>query len=188
MNSILAKPVENTQSKMLVGVFKQQIEYLTKRGFKPTFNIIDNVASKAIRAYFESANIGIQLVETHNHQVNAAERAVQTYKNLFISGLCTCDKKNLTVLSSKLVKQFQDSCNMLRTSRVHPKLLAYHVLEGFHNFNRVPWAPPGKRATIFNPPEVRASWDPWALDAWYIGPSPLHYRNWYFYIPSTGGF
>jgi hypothetical protein len=44
---------------------------------------------------------------------------------------------------------------MLRTSRAHPQLLAYHVLEGAHDFNRVPWAPPGTRATIFNPPETR---------------------------------
>ena len=35
---------------------------------------------------------------------------------------------------------------MLQTSRVHPKISAYHCLEGIHDFNRVPWAPPGTRA------------------------------------------
>ena len=171
----------------MVRVFRQKIEYLNDRGFKPVFNIIDNVASKAVRAYLEKEKVGIQLVEPHNHRVNAAERAVQTFKNLFISGLATCDENFPTILWSKLVKQCQDTCNMLRTSRVHPKISAHHCLEGTHDFNRVPWAPPGTRATIFNPPEVRGSWGPRALDAWYVGPAPLHYCNWTFYVPSTGG-
>ena len=77
---------------------------------------------------------------------------------------------------------------MLRTSCVHPKLSAFHVLEGQHDYNRVPFGPPGTRATIINPPELRTSWGPRALDAWYAGPSWLHYRCMHFQIPSTGGY
>ena len=66
-NAILAEPIENAQDKTMVRVFKAQIKYLTKRGFKPSFNIIDNVASKAVRAYLESEDIDVQLVEPHNH-------------------------------------------------------------------------------------------------------------------------
>ena len=77
---------------------------------------------------------------------------------------------------------------MLRTSRVHPKISAFHCLEGVHDFNRVPFAPPGQRATIFNSPETRPSWGPRALDAWYANPAWHHYRCWEFYVPSTGGF
>ena len=172
----------------MVRMFKGQIHYLTKRGFKPTFNIIDNVASKAIRKFLEEEIIGFQLVEPHNHRVNAAERAFQTFKNLYISGLATCDEHFPTILWSRLIKHCQDSINMLRTPCVHPKVLAYHCLEGVLDFNRVPWAPPGTRATIFNPPEIRSSWGPRALNAWYVGPVRHHYCNWYFYIPSTGGF
>ena len=64
---------------------------------------------------------------------------------------------------------------MLRTARTHPKISAYHALEGVHDFNRVPFAPPGGRWTIFNPPEKRGSWEPRALDAWYVGPAYNHY-------------
>ena len=76
---------------------------------------------------------------------------------------------------------------MLRTSRVHPKLSAFHVLEGQHDFNRVPFGPSGTRATIFNPPETRGSFGPRALDGWYVGPAWDHYRSMIFQIPSTGG-
>ena len=43
-NAILATPVKNMAEEMIVRCFKQNIAYLTKRGFKPTLNIIDNVA------------------------------------------------------------------------------------------------------------------------------------------------
>ena len=77
---------------------------------------------------------------------------------------------------------------MLHTSRVHPKLSAFHVLEGQHDFKRVPFGPTGTRGTIFNPPETRGSYGPRALDCWYVGPAWDHYRGIHFQIPSTGSY
>ena len=171
----------------IVSCFKQNITYLTKRGFKPILNIIDNVASKAVQAYLESEKVNIQLVEPHNHKVNAAERAIQTFNNHLIAGLSTCNARFPSLLWNKIVPQEQDSLNMLCTSRVHLKLSAYSVLEGIHDFNRHPWAPPGTRTTIFNPPETRKYFVPRAIDAWYIGPASQHYRCYNFFLPSTGG-
>ena len=130
----------------------------------------------------------MQLVEPHNHRVNAAERAIQTFKNHTKAGLCICDKEFLPMLWDKIINQAQDTLNMLRTSRVHPKLSAFHVLEGQPDYNRVPFGPPETRATIINPPELRTSWRPRALDACYAGPSWLHYRCMNFEIPFTGGY
>ena len=149
---------------------------MAKQGFKPCYNIIDNVATTAVKTYLDSKNIKTQFVEPNNHCVNAAERSIQTFKNHTITGLCTCDREFPSALWSYIIKQAQDTLNMLRTSRVHPKLSSYHVLEGQHDFNRIPFGPPGTRAMIFNPPEVRTSWGPRALDAWYIGPAWDHYR------------
>ena len=64
--AILIEPVENTKSKTLVHVFKDKIDYLAKRSFKPKFNIMDNAASKAVRKYLEEENISLQLVKPHN--------------------------------------------------------------------------------------------------------------------------
>ena len=131
--------------------------------------------------------MNIQLVEPHNHRVDAAERAIQTFKNHLISGLSTCDASFPSLLWNKIVPQAQDSLNMLLTSRVHPKLSVYSVLEVIHDFNRHPWDPPGTRATMFNPPETRTSFGPRAIDAWYIGPAPQHCPCYNFFLPSTGG-
>lgn len=107
--------------------------YLAKRGFKPCFDIIDNVASKPVQVYLKANDIKIQLVEPHNHMVNAAERVIQTFKNHLIAGFCTIDRDCRAVIWSKFTPQAQDSLNMLRTLRVHPKGSTYHILEGIHD-------------------------------------------------------
>ena len=76
-NSILAEAILNTKDKTIIKVFKEKLSYLTRRGFKPRFNILDNIASKAIIEFLtKECNIDIQVVEPHNHRVNAAERAI----------------------------------------------------------------------------------------------------------------
>jgi len=69
-NSNQATPIKGAKDETMVEAFKMNIEYLNKRGFKPKFNIMDNVASKAIRAYLEEENIDFHLVEPHNHRAN----------------------------------------------------------------------------------------------------------------------
>ena len=184
-NAILATPIKDTTDESMLTAFEDNIEYLSSRGFKPIYNIIDNVASTAIKKYLAKKNIAFQLVEPYNHRANAAERAIQTWKNHFIAGLGVTDQDFPIQLWPHLVQQGTDTLNMLRTSRVYPKLSAYHVLEGTHDFNRHPLAPPGTKATIFNPPETRTSWGPRAIDAWYLGTAKDHYRCLQFYVPTT---
>ena len=75
-NSILATPVKNLKNETTVAAFKTNIEYFKKRNFKPVFNIIDNVATKALKSYLEDKGIKMQLVKPHNHRSNAAEMAI----------------------------------------------------------------------------------------------------------------
>ena len=61
-NAIIATPIIEEKTETIVECFKQNITYLSKRGFKPVYNIIDNVATKAIKTYLESENIKVQFV------------------------------------------------------------------------------------------------------------------------------
>ena len=73
--------------------FDQVFQDLKERGFKPSFNDTDNRATKSIKAYLKTEDAKWQFVERSNHRVvNAAERAIQTFKNHFISGLCSTDR------------------------------------------------------------------------------------------------
>ena len=71
-NEILKAPIKDTKYETMIEDFQTHIKYITKRGFKPSFNIIDYVALKAIKVYLQEENIQMQSVEPHNHQVNAA--------------------------------------------------------------------------------------------------------------------
>ena len=104
-NAILETPIKEAKAETIVECFKQNITYLTNRGFKPVYNIIDNVATKAIKTYMESENIKVQFVTPYDHRVNSAKRAIQTFKNHTISGLCICDEAFPSILWCKLIKQ-----------------------------------------------------------------------------------
>jgi hypothetical protein len=187
-NAILVRAIPNREATTIAKAFQDVFSYLETKGFKPKFNVLDNEASSAITNFLRSQDIKYQFVPPNEHRVNAAERAIQTFKNHFISGLCTTDRDFPFQLWDKLLPQAQDSLNMLRTSRIDPTKSAYEVLEGQHDFNRHPWAPPGCRAVIHEHAENRTSWGPRGTDAWYIGSAPEHYRSYEFYVPDTRAY
>ncbi len=55
-----------------------QFDNLTSKGFKPKINIMDNQATKHIKAFLMKQQCNLQLVELHNHRMIAEERAIQT--------------------------------------------------------------------------------------------------------------
>ena len=69
-----------------------------------------------------------QLVDPHNHRVNAAERAIQTAKEHLIAGLCTTDPNVPIQLWDQLIEQCFITLNLLRRSRKNPRLSAYEAL------------------------------------------------------------
>lgn len=187
-NAIIVRPIPDREASTIVATFQDIFSYLERKGFKPQFNVLDNEASNAITKFLKSTDIKWQFVPPNEHRVNAAERAIQTFKNHFIAGLCSTDRDFPFQLWDKLLPQAQDSLNMLRASRCDPSKSAYEVLEGPHDFNRQPWAPPGCRAVLHEPAATRSSWGPRGTDAWYIGPAKAHYRSYDFYVPETRAY
>ena len=109
---------------------------MTSKGFKPEISILDNISLKAILKFLKNEHkIDLQLVKPNNHQANTAEQAIQTFKNHQIAGICTFDSNFLLTLWNKTIQQGQDTLNILRTARTHPKVSAYRALEGEHDFN-----------------------------------------------------
>ncbi len=64
---------------------------LKTKGFKPKLNVMDNQATKHIKKFLTENECKLQLVEPHNHRVNAAERAIQTFKDALIVALATTE-------------------------------------------------------------------------------------------------
>ena len=185
-NYIFALPINSTSNSHIMEAFKQVFKTLTTHGYKPTFNVTDNQAAEPIKEFMQQQNGTVQFVEPNNHRVNAAERAIQTFKNHFISGLCTTDKDFPFQLWNHLTEQAVITCNILRRSRINPDISAYEQLHGHkYDWNAHPLAPPGTRAIIHSSTLTRTSWGPRGIDAWYCGPALDHYRCNHFYVPET---
>ena len=129
-NSILASPIAGLDDKSIFGAYKTRFRELEAKGFKPKLNIMDNQATKHIKQLLTENKCRLQLVEPHNHRVNAAERAIQTFKDAFIAALATTDSNFPLHLWNKLTSQVQDTLNMMRASRVDHTKLAYEVMNG----------------------------------------------------------
>jgi hypothetical protein len=130
-------------------------------------------------------DITFQLVTPYSHRRNSAEQAIGSFKDHLIAGMCLTDKSFPMHLWDRILPQAFITLNMLRTSRINPKLLAATHIFGQHDFNRAPMAPPGTRIIAHETPGRRRTWAPHGQDGWYTGPALEHYRCYTVYITKT---
>jgi hypothetical protein len=123
-NAILAEPMTNRSENEQLRAFNKLHTYLTERGFTPKLLWLDNEASAAFKSNLRTKNIDYQLVPPHSHRRLAAERAIQTFKNHFITILSGTDKDFPLHLWDRLIPQATTTLNLLRSSRLHPHLSA----------------------------------------------------------------
>ena len=176
LNAIIVWPMPNRTDASMVATFKDIIEEPKSCGHQPQLNVMDNECSKAVQQYITSEKIDIQLVEPHDHRVNAAERAIQTFKHHFIAGLATVYIDFPIQLWDEFLPHAQMTLNMLRTSRQNNTKTAYEELKGPFDFNKTPLAPLGTKSLIYDDPDSRTSWAPHDIDAYYVRPALQHYR------------
>ena len=102
------------------------------------------------------------------HRRNAAERAIRTFKSHFLAGLATCNPNFPITEWDHHLQQSELTLNLLRTSRVNPKLSSYAYLFGNFDFNKTPLALLGTRILIHAKPNKRDSRSFHGEDGWYI--------------------
>ena len=184
-NAILIRAMPNRTDESMVKVFKEVYETFEERNWKPKIHILDNECSKAVKKFILAKNVNIQLVEPHNHRVNAAETAVKAAKYHLIAGLATIDKERTIQLWDKFLPQVEDTMNMIRTSQNNPGISAYEDLHGKFDFNRTPMAPVGTKGLAFISPDKRKTFAPHAHDVIQVDRAPSHYRLLQFWNPRT---
>jgi hypothetical protein len=187
INAILAQPIKYRTAPELLRAFHIMEQELVARGLKPKLMKLDNEASKLLKAYLHQHNIIFQLVPPYSHRRNSAQRAIRSFKDHLIAGLCSTDKSFPMHLWDRLLTQAVITLNMLRTSRINPKLSAATHIYGQYDFNRAPMEPPGTRIISHETPDRRRTWAPHGQDGWYIGPALEHDRCYTVYITKTRG-
>jgi hypothetical protein len=126
-NAILTEALNNRTAPEILRAYKKLVKYLYNRGFRPKIHWLDNEASDELKQFNNSNQLEFQLVPPHMHRRNAAERAIRTWKNHFVAGLCSTDTRFPIHLWDRLLAQATITLNLLRPSRRNPKISAYNM-------------------------------------------------------------
>ena len=92
--AILGLPISGFDDNTVFAANKTQFEFLESKGFKIKLNVMDNQCTKQIKKIITDKGCELMLVEPHNHRVNAAKHAIQTFKDHFISTLATTNSES----------------------------------------------------------------------------------------------
>ena len=184
-NAILQEPLRDRTAGEINRAWTVLFTKLSTGGSTPELWILDNEMSTELQIKMTKYNINFQLVPPHNHRRNSAERAIQTFKNHFLAILASCDPDFPLSEWDRLLDQAEVTLNLLRNSRMNPKLSSYAYLFGNFDFNATPFGPPGTKVQVHVKTQTRNSWAYHSEPGWYVGRSPLHYRCYECYIPKT---
>jgi hypothetical protein len=184
-NYIHAEPMTDRTGPSIIAAYQRSIVFLQSRGFKPLPQRLDNEATGALQDFLIASDIDFQLAPPHVHRRNAAERAIRTFKNHFIAGLCSTNPDFPLNMWEKLLPQCLITLNLLRRSRINPQLSAQAHINGAFDFNRTPLAPPGTKVLIHEKPTSRGTWAPHAVEGWYLGPAQRHYQCYHVWAWAT---
>jgi hypothetical protein len=121
----------------MITAFTKILATHAARGYKPTLNITDNECSKRVEAYIKSNKIYILLVPPHNHQVNAAESVIATFKEYFVAGLATADRNCPLQLWDEFLHQVKLTRNLLRFSRHDPSKSVNKEVHSLYDFKKI---------------------------------------------------
>jgi hypothetical protein len=186
---ILATTMKSRLAPDLVAAYNKLHQQLLDGGVKPVLQRLDNEISRVLIKAIKDKGIDYQLASPHDHRLNPAERAIQTFKNHLISILHGSDSNFPAWLWWQIIPQVIITLNMLRRSRINPKMSAYTQIFGVFDYNRTPLAPIGTRTAVHQrtTQQGRTTFADHGVIGWSIGPAMNHYRHWTFYIPKTRG-
>ena len=167
--------MKNRTDKSMLDAFQSVYEELKAANCSPKLHVLDNECSQAIKKFVQSKKSEIQLVEPHNHRVNAVEPAVKTAKYHLLAALATIDPSYPLQVWDAFLQQVQETLNLLRTSQRNNKISAYKDMAGPFDYNKTPMAPLGTKGLAFVDPGNRARWQMHANDVFCVGRKPQHY-------------
>ena len=116
-NAILAEACPSRTATELEKTYDKLYQRLIKSEIVPVIQRIDNEVSKILIESIESKNLQYQLASPHDHRLNPAERAIQTWKNHFISNLHGCDREFPAYKWCEIIHQCEMTLNMQKYFR-----------------------------------------------------------------------
>ena len=115
------------------------------------------------------------------HGINVAEVSIRIRRNRFVSGLRGTDKLLPIHLWDRLLYQAHIALNIIRLSRLNPKISAHAIVEG------ILWLQQNTFGTTSHHEKYnrRCIWVHHGVQVWHIEPSVEHYWCYKVYIYNT---
>jgi hypothetical protein len=142
-NYVKVVPMKSRFALEWVKAYDHIHQELTAKGFKPKIQTLENEASAALKNFFTTNDVEYQLVPPHCHRRNAAERAIRTFKEHFVTGISSVDPTFPLHLWDRILPQAKITLNLLQTSRLQPQLSTAAHFHGLVDYNKTSFAPPG---------------------------------------------
>ena len=184
-NSIFVGTMRNKTEGEMIRARTQLLHRMKLAGIHPKTQVLDNEASKAYKEAIVTSGMDYQLVLPDDHRRNVAEKAIQTWKDHFISNMSGTAKSFPLHLWDQCIPQMEMQLSLLRQSNANPKISTYAHLYGHHNYNAVPFVPIGMETIVHEKPSRRRSWDQHGKKGWVLGTSREHYRGYSAWIKET---
>ena len=184
-NYIFVEPMRNQTKEEMIRAYKKTISRMRMAGLGIKKHTLDNKALEAFKQCIRQKQIEFELVPPGNHKRNQAERAIQTFKAHFIAILAGVDNKFPLSLWCHLLEPTELTLNLLRQSKMVPKISAFAHVHGHHDYMKKPFAPLGCAIEAHVKPDDRRTWDARSDAGFSLGTSMEHHRCFRVYITKT---
>ncbi len=184
-NYIFVKPMHSRSKEEMTWAYEKTINRMRLAGLGLKIYTLDNKALEAFIQCIREQQMTYKLVPPGNHQRNHAERGIQTFKAHFISILAGMENKFPLSLWCHLLKPTELTLNLLRQSKVAPKISAYAHVRRPHDYMKKTFAPLDCTIQAHVKPEDGQTWDTQSYAGFSLDTSMEHHRCFRVYITRT---
>ena len=184
-NSIWVEPTKNKTEGEMIAARNRALTRMRACGIKPKRQVLDNEASKQYKQAIKESDMDYQLVPPDDHRRNIAEKAIQTWKDHFVSVLSGTASTFPDHLWCQTIPQMERQLNLLMSTNANPRVCTHTALYGAHNYNQTPFVPIGCESFAHDKPGRRKSFAQHCTKGWVLGTSPEHYRAWIHWSPKS---
>jgi hypothetical protein len=139
--NIFVEPMHNRSKEEIIRAYKKIINRMRLAGLGLKKYTLDNKALEAFNQCIQGQQMQYKLVPLGNHLCSQAEHMIHTFKVHFISILAGVDNNFLLSVWCHLLEPTELTLNLLRQSKVAPKVSTYAHIHVPHNNMKKPFAP-----------------------------------------------
>ena len=110
---------------------------IQQRGLHPQLQRLNNECSNLLKEFMTDNDVAYQLKPKGKHSHNYPEKAIQTYKDQFLSGMSSTYPDFPLSQCCKLVEEVNIPLKLFRPSRLNTKLSAYYQVFGTFGYKKL---------------------------------------------------